>query len=197
MKVRGEVFSGVLRGTPLIEKYYPRLIGLLGFKPFKGTMDIKLERDVDITPFAAKTIEHILRDGRKKVDAYMAPVKIKKISIVYKIMQLNERESQVINNLHKMEKAAEEKFSIKRTRDDIDQPEYNCWAVQFKNGIYHNDTVELISQNSIKEKLGLGDGDKIEMEFADPVVKKKSRRIKIGTNIGKKQIRDHKLMQIQ
>ena len=105
MKVRGEVFSGALRGMPLIEKYNARLIGLLGFRPFKGTMDVRLERNVDIKPFATKTIEHVISDGSKKINAYLAPVRIKKLSVMYKLVQVQDEEKQLINNLHKLEKA--------------------------------------------------------------------------------------------
>ncbi len=168
MKVRGDVFSGVLRGTPLIEKYYPRLIGLLGFRPYRGTMDVKLERSVDIRPFAIKTIEHILQDGRKKVDAFLAPVKIRKMSVVYKIMELRDREKELVEDLKKLEKIAEEKFAIKKSQNEINEPSHDCWAAQFKNGIYQNDVVELVSKDMIKEKLSIEDGDKIEIEFSEP-----------------------------
>lgn len=74
MKLNGYVVSGVLRGKPLIRTYYLRLIGILGFAPFKGTLDIKLERSIDIRLYATKTIEQVLLDGMHKIDAYLAPI---------------------------------------------------------------------------------------------------------------------------
>ena len=138
MRVRGEVFSGALRGTPLIEKYYPRLVGLVGFRPFRGTMDVKLERSIDIKPFTSKIIGHVLTDGRKEI----------------------------VEHAQKMGELAEERFSIQSTHD-IDEPFYECWAIQFKGGIYGTDVVELIAPDMIKEKLELGDNDIIEIEFSE------------------------------
>jgi riboflavin kinase len=74
--LKGKIFSGVLRGKPLIELYYPRLVGLLGFEPFKGTMDIRLEKKIDIRPFAEKSLEHLLLSGHRMVYAYLAHVRL-------------------------------------------------------------------------------------------------------------------------
>lgn len=177
MNVRGEVFSGTLRGTPLVEKYYPRLVGLLKFKPYKGTMDVKLERNVDVRGFATKSIEHVLTDGKKKVDAYIAPVRIRKLTVVYKLMQVRESEKQILQNLKKLEKAAEEKLSLET--EEIEEPTFICWAMQFKNGIYGSDILELISEDSIKEKLSIEDGDKIEIEFLSEEKNKKSKHLPV------------------
>ena len=76
MRIRGHVFSGVLRGQPLIELYFHRIAGLLGFEPFKGTINIELERAIDIELFATKTLEHVLMDGTKKISALLAPIDI-------------------------------------------------------------------------------------------------------------------------
>lgn len=173
MRVRGEVFSGVLRGTPLVEKYFPRLIGLLGFRPFLGTVDVRLERNVDISAFAAKTIEHVLRDGRRKVDAYLAPVRIKKLTSVYSLMQVREEEKQILARLKKLEETAKKKLAVES--EHVEEPAYDCWAAQFRNGIYKNDVAELISKDMIKERLGIGDGDTIEIEFFEANKKKKPK----------------------
>lgn len=172
MKVRGEVFSGVLRGTPLIEKYYPRLISLLGFKPFRGTMDVRLERNVDVRPFASKSMEHVLMDGTKKVDAYIAPVRIRKLAVIYTLMQVRDKQEEIVGRARKMEKAAEEKLSLES--EEIEEPTFICWAMQFRNGIYGHDIIELISEDSIKEKLSLDDGDRVEVEFLKEGKDKKS-----------------------
>ena len=165
MRVRGEVFSGALRGTPLIEKYYSRLVGLVGFRPFKGTMDVKLERSIDIRPFSSKTMEHVLTNGRKIITAHLAHVRIRKFSAVYQIMELRTKQKEMVEHAKKMEDSAE-RFSIK-TSHEIDDPFYDCWAIQFMNGIYGKDIVELIAPEMIKEKLELGDNDTVEIEFKE------------------------------
>lgn len=76
MIVKGIVFSGVLRGQPLIDIHFHRLIGLIGFEPYKGTLDVKLERTVDFRKYATKAVEHVLMDGKKIVNARLAPIKL-------------------------------------------------------------------------------------------------------------------------
>lgn len=170
MRIRGEVFSGALRGSPLIEKYYPRLVGLVGFRPFKGTMDVKLERSIDIRPFSSKTVDHLLTNGRKIVTAYLAPVRVRKFSTVYHIMELRTKQKDLVEHARHMSDAAAERFSIKRS--DIQEPFYDCWAIQFKNGIYGPDIVELIAPDMLKDKLEIGDSDMVEIEFSE---KKRSK----------------------
>ncbi len=172
MKVRGEVFSGVLRGAPLIEKYYARIVGLVGFKPFKGTMDVKLDRNMDIRPFATKTMDHILTDGRRKITAYLAPVKIKKIYLVYSMMDIHDEERRILENVESLRKNAKAKLSMDDL-SEIEEPLYDCWAMHFENGLHGRDTIELIAPDMIKEKLNLSDGDKIEIIFVETTVPKK------------------------
>lgn len=76
MIVRGFVFSGVNRGGRLIEHYYDRLVGLVGFKPFKGTLDVKLDHEIDFTKYSNKQIDRIMTDGTRIVDALLMPVNI-------------------------------------------------------------------------------------------------------------------------
>ena len=74
MEVRGKITSGVMAGEPIIKKFFPRIVAILGFAPFLGTLDIKLEKPVELQLYSTKAIEHVLMDGRKMVDAYLAPV---------------------------------------------------------------------------------------------------------------------------
>lgn len=74
VKIKGRIFLGVMRGSGNIEYYFHRIIGLVGFEPFKGTLNIKLEREIDISLYATKALEHILLDGTKRVDALLAPI---------------------------------------------------------------------------------------------------------------------------
>lgn len=178
MKVRGEVFSGVLRGAPLIEKYYARLVGLIGFKPFKGTLDVKTDRNIDIRPFATKKMEHVLTDGRKKITAYLAPVKIKKVYLVYSLIDIHDEERRILEKVETLRKNAKAKLSMDDL-SEIEEPLYECWAIQFENGLYEKNAVELIAPDMIKEKLDIADGDKIEIIFVETAVpKKRSKLIK-------------------
>ncbi len=74
MIVRGEVAHGVLRGGSLVERYYNRLRNILGFAPYKGTLNIHLEKRIDIKDFELKRLDHILQSGRVWVDVRLAPV---------------------------------------------------------------------------------------------------------------------------
>lgn len=74
MKVKGTVFTGVLRGSSMIDSYYHRLINILGFAPFRGTLNVKLALELDIKKYSTKKISHILLDATEHVDAYLAPI---------------------------------------------------------------------------------------------------------------------------
>ena len=74
LTLKGKIASGAMRGSPLVDTFYYRLIGILGVEPFKGTMDIQLENPVDVSLYSTKAIDHILIDGTKKVYAYLAPI---------------------------------------------------------------------------------------------------------------------------
>ncbi len=171
MKVRGEVFSGTLRGEPLIEKYYARLIGLVGFRPFGGTMDVKLERNVDIRSFTSKSMEHTLADGRKKITAYLAPVKIRKFYGQYKIMEVRDNQKRLLKDYGELAETAKVKISV--DAGAVEEDGYECWAVQFRNGIYDTSVIELVARDSIKDTLGVGDGDSVEIEFSEETAKGK------------------------
>jgi|SRR3989344_6400855 len=77
MQVSAHVVTGVLRGKPLIDKIYFRLVGILGFTPFKGTLDLKLEKTIDIGKHATKSVEHKILDGSIIRECWLAPVVIK------------------------------------------------------------------------------------------------------------------------
>src|SRR3989338_2300669 len=77
MQVSARVVTGVLRGKPLIDRIYFRLVGILGFTPFKGTLDLKLEEPIDISRYATKSIEHKITDSSTLRECWLAPVIIK------------------------------------------------------------------------------------------------------------------------
>ena len=88
--VRGRVFEGVFRGIGIIEYYYPRIVGLIGYHPYKGTLNIKLDFAIDIKKYSAKRIEHILMNGKSMVNAFLARVEIKFQNNVYECWAIRE-----------------------------------------------------------------------------------------------------------
>lgn len=114
--------TGVLRGRSLIDIYYPRIVGTLGFEPFKGTMNVKLEKAVDIAMFSPKSIEHVLMDGGKMVYAYLAPIILspKKKPEDYHCWAMKEPTDPVKDTIEVIAKDnLREKFSLKDD-DDVE-----------------------------------------------------------------------------
>lgn len=74
LKLIGTIRAGVSRGAPLVDAYFFRLIGILGYEPFKGTLNVKLQGVVDIREYSTKQISHVLMDGTTQVYAYLAPI---------------------------------------------------------------------------------------------------------------------------
>ncbi len=75
--IRGKIFTGMLRGTPLLDLYFHRLVGLIGYEPYRGTMNLRLEKKVRFEVFSTRAIDQILMDGSRKVDALLAPVRLR------------------------------------------------------------------------------------------------------------------------
>ena len=73
MIIKGKIVHGVLRGEALIERHYNRLRNVLRFDPFKGTLNIQIEKPIDIKDFELKRLEHVLMSGRTWVDVRLAP----------------------------------------------------------------------------------------------------------------------------
>lgn len=73
----GKIFTGVLRGTPLLDVYFHRIVGLIGYEPYKGTMNVRLERKIKFELYFTRAIDQILMDGTRKVDALLAPVHLR------------------------------------------------------------------------------------------------------------------------
>jgi len=74
VRMKAVITTGVLRGHSMIDIYYPRIMGLLKIEPVKGTLDLRLEKPVDMRKFATKQLNHVLMDGSTIVDAYLAPI---------------------------------------------------------------------------------------------------------------------------
>jgi len=92
--VHGRIFEGVHRGSGIIEYYYPRIVGLIGYHPYKGTLNIQLNFSIDIKKYATKKIEHILLDGKTTVNAFLARVELKFQDNVYECWAIRETREQ-------------------------------------------------------------------------------------------------------
>ena len=75
VRLHGIVARGVIRGHDLIERFADRLEGLLGFRPYPGTLNVKIEKPINTEDFETKRVEHILLDGTLWIDARLTPVK--------------------------------------------------------------------------------------------------------------------------
>ncbi len=75
--LKGKIFTGMLRGTPLLDLYFHRLVGLIGYEPYRGTMNLRLDKKIRFEMFSTRSIDQILMDGSRKVDALLAPVRLK------------------------------------------------------------------------------------------------------------------------
>jgi len=76
MLLKGKVFHGLHRGGPLIERYFYRIKGLLGFEPFKGTLNIQLEKEIDLSEYVTKKLEHFGPNGTHVIEARFIPAKL-------------------------------------------------------------------------------------------------------------------------
>ena len=77
MIITGKIFHGLHRGEPWIDHYFYRIVGLLNIKPFKGTLNIKLDKEVDISDYMTKVLEHVDASGRHIIEARFCPAKLR------------------------------------------------------------------------------------------------------------------------
>lgn len=191
MRVNGKVVFGLKRGRGIVEKYRARLIGLVGFKPFKGTLGVKLERNIDIKSYSTKIISNKITDGSTIVDAYLAPVRLhsKSEKRILKGIEL-EGDETVITYKWKNHDA----FSLRKKgkfvtwgmieteqeRQIINEllglgkspkekkpiiSTMDCWAIQIMTGAQEKDVINIIAPQRLTESLGLDDGSPVEIEF--------------------------------
>lgn len=191
MKIQGKVIFGLRRGRGIVEKYHARLIGLVGFRPFKGTLNIELPRDVDIRRYSTETISHKLSDGSTKVEAYMAPVRIKaerqkrvlkgielegdETVSTYKwknhdAFSLRKKGKFVTWGLVETEQEKEIIEELQRlekapAQEKLLSSHLDCWAIQLTSGIKPKRIVEIISSRHLTEALDLHEGSPVDIEF--------------------------------
>ncbi len=166
--VRGKIAPGPRRGKPLIEHTFHQLNALLGFEPFKGTLDVRLKQPINIRRFATKSVNRILQDGSRHVDLYIAPVTI---VIRPKEEFVEAVELQTSGKRSLRERIAElrrgqEKIIVrqKQSEEMLNSPaeRHDCFAVQ-ENEPIDWAVVELIDKEKLKDKFSLREGDEIEI----------------------------------
>ncbi len=160
MKIKGTVISGPMRGAPLVHHHFPRLIGLLGFRPYEGTLDVRLEGKLDIKLLPHKNLEYRMQDGFVHVDACVARIKIRKVTKAEPALRMREQQKETLQTLDEII----ESVGLEKT---VTEPGYECYAVQFQGDQKDEGVIEIIGKDFIKKKLDLEDGDKITIEFLD------------------------------
>ena len=164
MLLRGVVFSGSLRGAPLIEKYSARLIGIIGFRPYPGTLDIELDKPLELAAYATKRIEHVRPWGAgTQIDAHLAPATIRKKATSYKVMEMRDKEKEIVDNLNKI------------SSNEIAEG-YPCWAVQFTGELLDTHVIEILAKDELRKTLDLKDEDAVEIVINDQKVTNKKQR---------------------
>ena len=143
MKFKGTVIAGAMRGKPLIEIYLYRLKSILGFEPYKGTMDIRLEKPINLEAYSTKEISHVLLNGSKKMEAYLAPVTLEIKGEKYECWAIRQEES--VYSDTRLEIVAKdnikEKFSLKDgdavAVELFSQPRKRTGAIKFIKNLGH------------------------------------------------------------
>lgn len=178
IKIRGKISPGPLRGKPLIEKNFYQLVSVMGFEPYKGTLDVKTSIKIDLKRFATKYVDRILQDGKRHIDLYIAPITIiiKKKEEFFeikeempvgetlreKIEELKKRQEQIVRREMILEEMIDEREEIIR---------HDCFAIQEPDAI-NKSIIEILDKVNIKEKYGLKDGDIIDIIFYEKLIKR-------------------------
>ncbi len=72
----GEVISGIGEGAYYVKEYEDRIKKILGFRPFLGTLNIKLREHQNLERYSKGIIKGFKRDERTFGDVKFLPVKI-------------------------------------------------------------------------------------------------------------------------
>jgi len=186
--LHGKVVFGLKRGRGVVEKYHARLIGIVGFRPFKGTLGVKLERNVDIKAHAIKTISHKINDGSTLIDAYLAPVRLhsKTEKRILKGIELEGDETVTTYTWKKRDAFSLRKkgkfvtWGLIETEQErqiinellgIDKVKekkpitsvVDCWVIQIVTGAQEKNIINVIAPQKLTESLGLDDGSPVDI----------------------------------
>lgn len=180
--VTGQVVSGVLRGKSLIHKFRYRFVSILGFEPYEGTLDVELKFPLLIKNYATKRIEHVLMDGSRHIDAYIAPVTLH----VRKVGEEKEEEKKKqdfskkdmrdrIDDLKEDQKILKERVEQMEGIAKEDVITHDSFAMQMAEPINPR-VIELLDKERLRDKLGVKEGDLIDITFYIPQKERKKSR---------------------
>lgn len=146
----GKVSRGVMRGADLVHHYMPRLHHLLKFKPFEGTLDILIDRRINIREYATMRIEHVLMDGRPLTQAYLAPVKlvVKKDGVEHECWALRQEKDVYKDDM--LEIVDREKLSDKLGLKMGDELEVVMYRLPRKRGVRLLEKIKYASKKRAK-----------------------------------------------
>lgn len=164
MRMKGRVASGVLRGGQLVEKYFFRIKAILGFEPYKGTLNVKLENPIEIEEYSTKAIEHILVDGTRMVEAHLAPI----------ILHVPENSTP----------ASHQRWLIGKVYD------HECWAIRPRDSPHGKDIVEILDKEKLTERFSLKEGSEVEITFFEQRRKRESPAMRFMRRLYR---REHRL----
>ncbi len=170
LTVTGKIVHGPHRGNPLIDRYFFQLVGVTGCELFKGTLDIKTSRTIDLREFATKTLDRVLLDGSRQVDLYIAPVTLiigepqdyieiedvpefRKKDLRERIQDLKKRQEKISAKAGNMEKLAGSKVQL-----------HDCFAVQ-EGSPMDRTVIEIVDKERLKDKFSLHQNDVVKIIF--------------------------------
>lgn len=151
----GELVSGAMRGADLVNRFADRLVSVIGYRPYPGTIDVKTTQIIDIELYETKRISHVLMDGSEWIDLRLAPVKL------------------IVKRVPKPEAKAETSGSDSKdvTSSAVSAPAaydttiIDCWLVREERGLHYPDVLELLAKEQIMKPHDLKLGDKVEVEL--------------------------------
>lgn len=137
--LEGEVITGIGEGAYYIKEYENRIKETLGFKPFPGTLNVRLEKPQNIENYATGVIRGFEKGGRTFGNVKFLPVKI------------------IVNSTAKPSKLRGQSPRIKDKSAD--------GYLILPKRTHYRDTVEIISESNLRAKMGIKNGDKIKIEL--------------------------------
>mgnify|MGYP001466596874 CR=1 FL=1 len=165
VSISGKILSGLGEGKYYlsIPQYRERIIAQLGFAPYAGTLNVRLNKESAAhKPLLLKGLEPEIisgfeRDGRAFGDIFAYPCRIGKINAAEEAPHLASGVPLIRRRIPKLGRC--EQFSI--------QPNLGmkCALIVPMRTHHPPDVVEIIAEFFIKDKMRLRDGDEVKIEL--------------------------------
>jgi CTP-dependent riboflavin kinase len=168
--IGGKITSGVSRGKPLIDLFYYQMKNVLGFEIFEGTLNVKVKKPVNLAEFATKTVDRILLDGTRHINLYIAPVTLvvlKQEDYIELEDAPNFKKKGLRDQIEELKKHQAHLIREEQKTDDLlhyEAEKHDCFAIQEKD-VIDMTVIELVDVVNIREKLGLDDGNTVDIVF--------------------------------